>query len=330
MPAMPIAPSANEQLDVRPSVDGSSCCLAKQFLFIIGAPRSGTTWLQSMLGAHPSVCTTVELTLFTQYAGTWLRAWRNEAAHISNGDWHQGLPAVWSETEFHAFLQLFLDRVYSKVLELKPTATHILDKHPGYSGCTDDIRLLLPHARFIHVIRDGRDVAASLVAAQRDMGFGCHSIAEGATTWKSHVVAARSASKFRGDYLEVRYEDFLECPQRSLRSLFDFSQLDADDALVAKIVDDCTFARMKATRQSANANIKEPTAHFRKGRSGTWKDDFRLIDRYAFHRISGQMLTENGYANDDWWGNTPAHRLSIRMLWTAAKAWERIRRLLVR
>lgn len=310
--------------------DEPSSSLAKQFLFIIGAPRSGTTWIQTMLGAHPAVCTTVELTLFTQYTGPWLKAWKSEAQHITNGDWHQGLPAVWSETDFQSFLHLFLDRVYEKVLELKPHATHILDKHPGYSDCTDDIRFLLPRARFVHVVRDGRDVAASLVAAQRDMGFGCHTVAEAANTWKSHVLSARSASKFGADYFEVRYEEFLEAPHHGLKSLFAFANLDANDDLIAQIVDACTFTRMNSTRQSANANIKAPAAHFRKGKAATWKEDFRLIDRYSFHRISGTMLADNGYANDAWWGDTAAQRLLIRMLWTAEKAWQRIRRSVVR
>jgi len=37
-----------------------SSVLDKQFIFIIGAPKSGTTWLQIMIGAHPQVCTTVD------------------------------------------------------------------------------------------------------------------------------------------------------------------------------------------------------------------------------------------------------------------------------
>jgi hypothetical protein len=48
--------------------------LEKQFLFIIGAPRSGTTWLQAMLGAHPSICTTGELKLFDLFTGCKPRA----------------------------------------------------------------------------------------------------------------------------------------------------------------------------------------------------------------------------------------------------------------
>src|SRR5215471_21624711 len=99
----------------------------KQLIYIIGSPRSGTTWLQAMIGAHPSVCTTVELTLFSKYTAPWIASWNEESANIKAGRWHQGIPFLWSEDEFYSFLTEFLDRVYAKVLAGKPEATHILD-----------------------------------------------------------------------------------------------------------------------------------------------------------------------------------------------------------
>jgi hypothetical protein len=44
-------------------------------VFIVGAPRSGTTWLQAMIGAHPSICTTDELKLFNLFTGPWEESW---------------------------------------------------------------------------------------------------------------------------------------------------------------------------------------------------------------------------------------------------------------
>src|SRR5260370_6078563 len=105
----------------------------KQFLFILGSPRSGTTWLQVMLAEHPLVCTTVELTLFTRYTAPLIKAWQTECIPIKEGRWHQGLPFLWSEEEFYHFLRLFLEKVYERVLKKKPQATHILDKHPEYA-----------------------------------------------------------------------------------------------------------------------------------------------------------------------------------------------------
>jgi hypothetical protein len=289
----------------------TSSSLNREFLFIIGAPRSGTTWLQAMLGAHPDVCTTVELTLFNVYIAPWLKAWRTETAHMSAGRWQQGLPVLWTESDLLAFLREFLDRVYTKLLESKPDATHILDKQPNYTACIDDIRLLLPQAKFIHIIRDGRDVAASLVAAYRDMGFGSRTIRDAAHVWRSSVEQARGAKAFAGNYFEIRYEDLLTSPQDWLQKTFDFLHLSADDAEIDRIVKHCAFEKMKVTQQSPAVGIKELPAHFRKGMAGGWKDDFGPMDRFDFDRIAGGLLKDLGYADENWWAPTPAQRLRL-------------------
>jgi hypothetical protein len=118
--------------------------LEKEFLFIIGSPRSGTTWLQLMLGAHPQVCATTELRLYNKYIAPWLEAWQGEALLSEEGKHYLGLPVLWTEGEFRDFLRSFLERVYAKVLATKPQATHVLDKHPHYSAFVEDIHFFIP------------------------------------------------------------------------------------------------------------------------------------------------------------------------------------------
>ena len=204
-----------------------SSVLDKQFIFIIGAPKSGTTWLQIMISAHPQVCTTVELTLFSKYTAPWIKAWKAEAANIQQGRWNQGLPFLWSEDEFYGYLKEFLSKVYEKVLSINPQATHVLDKHPGYSMHVEDINMLLPGARFIHMIRDGRDVAVSMVAAQQRIGYGTGTIQDSAAEWKRNVRAAQETTQYHDRYMEVRYEDLLISGANTLKSVFDFCGLPA-------------------------------------------------------------------------------------------------------
>src|SRR5687767_14288281 len=117
---------------------------SKDFLFIIGSPRSGTTMLQILLASHPHVASTVEQTVFNNYVAQWLETWSMEVRNLEERGWKLGLPILWSENELLEFLQEFLRRVYAKVLEIKPAATHLLDKHPGYSLHVQTIRRLLP------------------------------------------------------------------------------------------------------------------------------------------------------------------------------------------
>jgi hypothetical protein len=180
-----------------------------------------------MIAAHPLVCTTVELTLFSMYTAPWLRAWNQQARNIENGRWYQGLPFLWDEDEFYRFLREFVDRAYERVLATNPEATHILDKNPAYAKYVDDINRLIPDARFIHIIRDGRDVAASMIAAREQIGYGTGTVRASAAAWKEHVLRGRGARKYGGRYMEVRYEDLLASGVQTLESVFDFCELPA-------------------------------------------------------------------------------------------------------
>jgi len=173
----------------------------KFLLFIIGSPRSGTTWLQIILGSHESICTTVELRIFNKYINPLIKAWNEEDENIKLGRWHQGLPFIWSENQFYLFLKSFIDKIYTNILEKKPKAKYILDKHPNYSMHVDEINKLLPNARFIHLIRDGRDVVSSMLAAKKSMGFGANSFEEAVKEWKNYVISAQKAKKFSGRYI---------------------------------------------------------------------------------------------------------------------------------
>ena len=168
-----------------------------------------------MLGAHPSVCTFAELKLYDSYIAPWIKAWEGQIS-LQKYDDFSGLPTVWSEEELYDFLREFLTRVYERVLATKPEATILLDKHPGYSDHVEYINRLIPNARFIHVIRDGRDVVASLLAASQGWGklWAPKDVESAASIWKKHVLAAREAHKYDGRYLEVRYEELLTALHR--------------------------------------------------------------------------------------------------------------------
>ena len=286
----------------------------KQFLFIVGSPRSGTTWLQIMISAHPLVCTTVELTLFSRYTAPWIKAWKAEAANIERERWYQGLPFLWTEDDFYGFLREFLGKVYERVAASNPQATHILDKHPGYSMCIEDINRLLPNARFIHVIRDGRDVVVSMVAARKQIGFGTGSIEDSAVQWKRYVRAAQKARQYHDRYLEVRYEDLSSSGVDTIKSIFDFCGLPASDEDMAAIVTAHQFERMKAKGQAVDKRIKKLEAHYRKGKIGSWKEELVLKKRYVFHKIAGDLLCELGYADNSWWIEEGYQRFTLPLL----------------
>ncbi len=299
--------------------------LDQEFLFIIGSPRSGTTWLQAMIGAHPRVCTTVELTLFSEYTAPWINRWEREAANIAQGRWHQGLPFLWTEDEFYDFLKGFLDKVYERVISTNPQATHVLDKHPGYSLYVEHIHRLVPNARFIHLIRDGRDVAVSMVAARRRVGFGTDTIAASAAEWKRTVRAAWEASQYQGRYLEVRYEDLLTAGVDVLKSVFEFCGLSAAADEVTAIFEAHQFQKMKAARMTPARSVKAPEGAYWRGSVGNWQGELDPMQRYSFDRIAGDLLRELGYAQEGWWADSEGQKTTLPITAAISTALQRVR-----
>ena len=187
----------------------------KALLFIIGSGRSGTTWLQTMLGEHPNVATTTEMSTFHGYVGPMMRTWdrekKNYEEHVekqenieSDEGMIGGLSVLWSESEFLDFVEHFLEITYDKYLHKNPRATHILEKDQRISLFVDIVNRFHKDAKFIHLLRDGRDVACSRLATRIRAGFGQFSVEEAAGEWKKYVLAAKTAESFGPNSVSVR------------------------------------------------------------------------------------------------------------------------------
>ncbi|HUF70201.1 MAG TPA: sulfotransferase [Longimicrobiales bacterium] len=272
------------------------------FACIIGAPRSGTTWLQAMVGAHPRVCTAQELKVFDLFTAPWEHSWQRLIdLQQSAGGGPRGLRIVWSDEEFYRVLSDLLKDIYGRVLQSKPGADVVLDKSPGYSRHIAHIQRLIPHVKFIHVVRDGRDVAASLRVASRGWAraWAPSAIDSAATLWKSMVLDARAARRLGPDhYLELRYEQLRSDGPASLLEVFAFVGVPATAEDAGAIYEQHTIERM---RDSAGHPFALPRDFFRNGRAGGWRDELSARERYAFDAAAGDLLRELGYADSSWW-----------------------------
>ena len=194
-------------------------------IFIVGAPRSGTTWLQSLLAGHPRLASPPELHLFANCFAPIERAWKEQlerrnrlaAAGFQGG---VGLHNILDETEIIAWMSMLFDRVHRSALAIKPGATTLLEKTPSNAFFLPLIRRIVPGAKFIHVVRDPRDAVASLMdVSRRPFGEWAPSTLSSATAvWKDHVLAALRDSRPEDTTL-VRYEDLRTHPYEVLGAL---------------------------------------------------------------------------------------------------------------
>lgn len=287
--------------------------LSREFVFIVGAPRSGTTWLHRMIAEHPQVASVdPELTWFSRYLPPALGNFEREKQHIDKGDWQQGLPILFTAEEFVQGLRELTGTVYERVLRTRPAATHIVDKHPNYANHMATIARMLPQARFIHIIRDGREVAASMVSAAKREHFGAEEMRGAAEDWNRFTLNARKTGKEFGaqHYMEVRYETLLKDDGTVLRSVFAFMGLSVDATEASAIVARNAFSK-KAVSAADPARKADPNL--------TWRQRLDLRERHRFDRVAGPLLIELGYARAAWWATGPTDRLSIAFSSTAIR-----------
>ena len=292
-------------------------------VFLIGSPRSGTTWLQSLLGAHSAIVTPQETDLFAKFIAP-LQGWWDEELHRSDSEQRdrraKGLPAVLGDADFTALLAGMIDRVLDAIHALDPSASVIVEKSPAHSRHTELIAKYLPDAAFIHIVRDGRDVAASLQSASR--GWGAYWVTGGmksaARSWRSSVLGARQAAR-TGRYTEVRYEQLRSGDPMPLQHAFAAAGLDVTAERCATLLEEFSLTRMADGTAPSSITLggemaqrldtlKEPKGFFGRGAVGGWAESWTRTDRLLFDAVAGDLLIELGYEKDHAWAGSTFRR----------------------
>jgi hypothetical protein len=289
-------------------------------IFVIGATRSGTSWLQSMLGAHPELATPQELDLFRRYLDPWREAW-DEQLPADMDLWrrhrYKGLPSVIDSQAFAELLRDFATDLYGRVLEGKPGAHTIVDKDPANTTRVASILELFPHARVIHVIRDGRDVVASLLRASRGWGrsWAANTAESAAAIWVDAVQAGCAAAMLTPAYLEVRYEELLgDAGPDRLGECFAFAGVASTTTETRQIYDRFDFTASQRSDEVPRSSIvwggevrrrvgnpTEPEGFFGPAAAGSWANELDGYERIVVDLVAGALLEELGYVHDTSW-----------------------------
>lgn len=279
----------------------------KQYIFIVGAPRSGTTWLHHMVAAHPAVASVKEELTVIKYVSDWDRRYQQEKYHIDQGHWYQGIPLLYHEEEFYNGLRTLAVHAYSRVLDKRPLAACVLDKHPLYALHIPLIHRIFPEAKVLHIIRDGREVAVSMMSAKKRIGFGEGEIKGAAWDWARHVAEARrEGGKLGPDrYLELRYEDLMEGTAPCMGTVFDFCGLPTSGEQVQQIAAEYSIENKQVSTGNTDVNALRNTP------GAIWKTKLSLRERWTLDRVAGHLLLELGYAKPGWWAASAMDRLRM-------------------
>jgi len=275
------------------------------YAFVVGCPRSGTTLLGRMLDSHPMLALADEPHFIP-------RAIRGTPV----GEDPDLSPAlVQAAREYHRFGRLglseeFVDaaagrsRTYGAFVRAlydgfadskgKPLAG---EKAPYYVRYLPHLHTLFPWARFVHIIRDGREVALSLVHWAERKGKGPvarfamargEPVAVCALWWAGRVRAGRHDGAALGPtlYHEMRYEGLVGQAEETIRAITDFLGLAFDPQIMrfneGKV--------QKDSKRSAKSAWLPPVKGLR-----DWRTDMSARDIELFEALAGDLLDELGY-----------------------------------
>jgi hypothetical protein len=276
------------------------------YVFIVGCARSGTTLLKRIVNAHPEIAITPETHWIARYFE------RRRGLTPEGFVTPKLIPKL---LEYHRFPKMKVGReelerlidsdepisypsFVSAIFDLygqRKGKSLVGDKTGSYVLNLPTLHGLWPKAKFVHIIRDGRDVSLSAINwrkayrhARRFSTWTEDPITTAAVWWEWRVRLGREdgGSLAPKLYHEVRYEELVFVPEETCAALCDFLDLPYDDAML----------RFHEGQEKADPNLDAKKA-WRPITPGlrVWRTQMPAEDLERFEAAAGDLLEELGY-----------------------------------
>ena len=208
--------------------------MEEKLVFIIGAPRSGSTLLARMLGAHSRIEAPAEPHIMTPLAhlGYYDRVdhapYDPIISQIGIRELVADLPH--GEDDYLNALRQYTNALYAGLLDKHP-ADLLLDKTPAYALVLDFLVRLYPQARYVVLTRNPMAIWSSVIESFFD---GDHEMAHRHNPILERYVPAiaRFLRERPAPIHPIRYEELVKAPEDHMRSLSEFLGLNFEQAMV--------------------------------------------------------------------------------------------------
>ena len=264
-------------------------------VFIGGCPRSGTTLLGSILGSHSNCLATPESKFNISVCRRGLAAAAESdmgavvsmiANHWSFRLWDLDIPKEIRESPRAQYSDVMvrLVREYGHKVG-KPDAAVWIDHTPANTLIAPHLFELFPQARMVHLVRDGRATAASVMR----LDWGPNTVSKAARVWISRVAHGLACeSRFGPQRVrQVRYEDLVSEPEATVRNVCEFIGIDFQPSMVSGT----DFDVMPYTSNQHALIGQVPDV----SRITGWQNELRPRQIEIFENIAGTLLVALNY-----------------------------------
>lgn len=267
--------------------------------FVIGPPRSGTTLLRLILDGHsrlhvpPESWFLEDLVRELPLTGPLNSEQTSRAADIvtSHHRWEDfAISSDWFREQVEGLkeptLRQTIDVIFGEVLS-RAGKSRFGDKSPHNFRIVPQLITLYPGAKFINIIRDGRDVAISTIDARWTRYYERNRFVWlEAMKWRDTLRRSVYAERI----LEIRYEDLVQEPEANVRTICDFLGEHFEEGMLAW--QHRVESSIPAREMSVHARIK---GGMDSQNIAVWKTRLSAFECFSMEACLGEALDKLGY-----------------------------------
>jgi hypothetical protein len=234
--------------------------MQESLIFLVSAPRSGSTLLARMLGAHSAIAAGPEAHLVTPLAHLGFFE-RVDAAPYDPVISQEGirelvarLPA--GEESYVDACRAYADVLYQRLLETQPGCSRVLDKTPAYALVLPFLVRLYPRARYVVLTRTPPAVLASQATSFFDGDFAT-AVRHNPVLERYVPAIARFLRERPVEAVHVRYEDLVRDPATELGRVCEHLGLPFEDAVIEYGRSESDSASVTGARGLGDPNVTQ-------------------------------------------------------------------------
>ena len=274
-------------------------------IFVVGCQRSGTTLLRVMLNKHSKISIPEESHFVSNIVNNFKDV--SYDYKLSLDDKNRLFDVILSVPRFLTWnikQEQLKSIIFSEDNTTIPDVINSIfnfktgngddvmwgDKTPEYTMCVDDIHKFFPSALFIHIVRDGRDVADSF-KMRKWYGW---SIFQRAKHWMNYTQAAIDfGNKINKDqFINIRYEDLVLETEKTLKKICDFLQISYEENMLTYMDD----VEKNITDVEKESKVHKKLKRLpKKSDVYKWHGSWSKLSLFKFESVAYKNLNKFGY-----------------------------------